>query len=154
MTQKELKALEQIVEKLQAINSKLDEFIQRLDSSNKKNKPQTESGELKSRGLVNGLLQICTQPGYDDKQYCNALHQLKELEFPLSSKQIAWILCYSFRHKECGDTIQAYILSTLNKVQNKKKLLESISSELTTHYTNQKNQEYIKVLVNWLEDFK
>lgn len=117
MTQKELNALEQIVEKLQAINSKLDEFIQKLDSiPTKKNKPQTESGELKSRGLVNGLLQICTQPGYDDKQYCNALHQLKELEFPLSSKQVTWIIFYGLmRHSIEGEATDQFFTNQISR---------------------------------------
>lgn len=117
MTKKELEALEQIVETLQAINSKLDEFIQKMDSiPTKKNKPQTESDELKSRGLVNGLLHICTQPGFEDKQYCDALHQLKELGFPLSAKQIAWIMFYGLmRHSLEGEATDQFFSNQISR---------------------------------------
>ena len=117
MTQKELETLKQIVEKLQSINSKLDEFIQKMDSiPTKKNKPQTESDELKSRGLVNGLLHICTQPGFEDKQYCDALHQLKELNFPLSAKQIAWIMFYGLmRHSLEGEATDQFFSNQISR---------------------------------------
>ena len=117
MTQDEFEQLKQIVEKLQAINSKLDEIIQKMDSiPTKKNKPQTESDELKGRGLVNGLLHICTQAGFDDKQYCNALHQLKELEFPLSSKQVTWILFYGLmRHSTEGEATDQFLTNQISR---------------------------------------
>lgn len=65
MTEEQAK---EIIDQLRSINSKLDALIG--------NKERTDSQELKDRGLVNGLLHICTQSGFDDKQYCGALKQL------------------------------------------------------------------------------
>ena len=117
MTKKELELLEQIVTNFETTNTKLDQLIQKLDSvGTKKNRPQTESDELKSRGLVNGLLHICTQPGFQDKEYCDALHQLKELNFPLSAKQVAWIIFYGLkRHSLEGQSTDQFFSDQISR---------------------------------------
>lgn len=117
MTKKELETLLQIATRLETVNSKLDDFIQKLDSfSTQKNKPQTESDELKSRGVVNGLLHICTQSGFDDKQYTDALHQLKELAFPLSAKQVTWIIFYGLmRHSNEGEATDQFFSNQISR---------------------------------------
>lgn len=137
-------------QQFEQIIQKLDQIIDLLQPK-PKNKPQTESDELKNRGLVNGLMEICTHPGYDDKQYCNALKQLKDLDFALSPKQMAWILCYTLRHATCGDSISSFIQSELQRVEDKKKFVDTICYELRKNYSNQKNAEYLEGVVEHLK---
>ena len=51
MTEQEAKELLEVVDQLKSINSKLDKIIQHTDSSQ-----MSQSQELKTRGIVNGLL--------------------------------------------------------------------------------------------------
>ena len=132
------------------IIAKLDQIIDLLQPK-PKNRPQTDSEQLKNRGLVNGLMEICTHPGYDDKQYCDALHQLKQLDFALSPKQMAWILCYTLRHATCGDSIRSFIQSEIDRVEDKKKFVDTICFELRKNYSNQKNAEYLEGVVGHLK---
>lgn len=132
------------------IIAKLDQIINLLQPKTK-NRPQTNSEQLKNKGLVNSLMEICTHPGYDDKQYCSALKQLKDLDFALSPKQMAWILCYTLRHATCGDSISSFIQSEIDRVEDKKKFVDTICFELRKNYSNEKNAEYLEGVVEHLK---
>lgn len=142
MTETEAKQLTEIVEQLKAINNKLDALI---------GKEKTDSQELKDRSIVNGLLHICTHKEYTDEQYCNALKQLKDLDFALSPKQMAWILCYTLRHATCGDSIRSFIQSEIDRVEDKNKFVDTICFELRKNYSNEKNAEYLEGVVGHLK---
>lgn len=134
-------------EQFEQIIYKLDQIISLLQpKTSKPNKKQKAD-----QSEINNLMHICTHPGYDDKQYCDALHQLKQLDFALSPKQMAWILCYTLRHATCGDSISSFIQSELDRVEDKKKFVDTICFELRKNYSNQKNAEYLEGVVEHLK---
>lgn len=134
-------------EQFEQIMQKLDQIINLLQpKTGKPNKKQKvdQSG-------INNLMHICTHPGYEAKEYCDALKQLRELDFALSAKQMAWILCYTLRHLDCGDSISAFVQTELSKVEDRKKFVDSICFELRKNYSNQKNAEYLEGVVEHLK---
>lgn len=145
MTEQEKTELMKIVEQLKAINDKLDTLIGNT-------KPLTDSDELKNRSLVNGLLHICTQKEFNDKQYTDALRQLCELPFGLSAKQLAWVLMYTPRHPECGEDIEHFIQRQFNKQKDKTQYIEQIASVLKSKYTNDNNADFIEKMIVRLKE--
>lgn len=143
MTETEEKQLTEIVEHLKAINNKLDTLI---------GKERTDSQELKDRGIVNGLLHICTHNEFTDKQYTDALRQLNELPFGLSTKQLAWVLMYTPRHPECGEDIEHFIQKQYSKQKDKAQYIEQIASVLRSKYTNDNNADFIEKMIVRLKE--
>lgn len=116
MTKKELEQVKELIDQVKSINEKLDSIATKLDSKPSKKQTYTESDELRDRGIVNGLMHICTHPNFDDKQYCGALKQLRDLDFVLSPKQIAWILFYGLmRHNEQGESTDQFFSDQINR---------------------------------------
>lgn len=143
MTETEKTELMEIVEQLKAINNKLDSII---------GKDKTDSQELKNRGILNGLLHICTQPNFDDKQYTDALRQISELPFGLSAKQISWVLMYTPRHPECGEVIQKFIIRQFEKQKDTTEYIDSIAEILRTKYANDNNNGFIEKMIARLKE--
>ena len=143
MTENEAKQLLEIVEHLKAINNKLDAII---------GKEKTDSQELKDRGIVNGLLHICTHKEFTDKQYTDALRQLSELPFGLSTKQIAWILVYCNSHPQCGEQIELFIKRQFEKAKDKNEYKKGIAEVLRSKYKNDNNDQYIEKLIQRIQE--
>ena len=152
MTKKELEQVKELIDSVKSINEKLDSIVTKLDSKPAKNQTYTESDELKDRGIVNGLLHICTHPNYDNKQYCGALKQLRDLDFALSPKQTAWILAYTFRHPEAGESIIAFLEAEFKKTNDKDKYVNTIAFELRKHYATEHNGEFIEGIVKRIKE--
>lgn len=146
------KQITELIEVLNSINSKLDILIAQSAKDTKKHVEVTESDELKTRGLINGLLHICTHPEYDDKQYCQALKQIKELDFPISAKQTAWILAYTFRHPDASESIVSFIEAELKKSGDKEKYVNTIAFELRKHYATERNGEFIEGIIKRIKE--
>lgn len=142
MTDQELKEL---VKQVKAINNKLEFIINKLDG-------KKEPNELRDRGIVNGLLHICTQPNYTDKQYTDALKQIGELPFGLSPKQISWCLVYCNRHPNCGEEIQLFIKRQFEKAKDKNEYINQIASVLRSKYSNDNNADYIEKLIQRIQE--
>lgn len=143
MTETEAKQLMEIVEHLKAINNKLDAII---------GKERTDSQELKDRGIVNGLLHICTHKEFTDKQYIDALRQLSELPFGLSTKQVAWILVYCNAHPDCGEQIELFIKRQFGKAKDKNEYKKGIAEVLRSKYKNDNNDQYIEKLIQRIQE--
>lgn len=118
------------------IIQKLDQIINLLQPKTK-NRPQTNSEQLKNKGLVNSLMEICTHPGYDDKQYCSALKQLKDLDFALSPKQMAWIMFYGLlRHSTEGEATDQFLSNQISRRNkgNRNDYVEEIRKLIQQNY--------------------
>ena len=152
MTKKELELVKELVDQVTAINNKLDSIIAKLDSKPAKKQTSTESDELNTRGIVNELIHICTHPNYDNKQYCGALKQLRDLDFALSPKQTAWILAYTFRHPEAGESIIAFLEAEFKKTNDKDKYVSTIAFELRKNYATERNGEFIEGIVKRIKE--
>ena len=146
MTQEELNELKEMVKQVRSINNKLDSIIGHLDGN------RTDSQELKDRGIVNGLLHICTHKEFDDKQYCDALLQLSEMPFGLSTKQVAWILVYCKYHPECGENIELFIKRQFEKAKDKNEYIDGIAEVLRMKYKNEGNDQYIEKLIQRIQE--
>lgn len=140
MTQEEFDELKEMVKQVQSINSKLDSIINQMDS-------KSDSQELRDRGILNGLLHICTHKEFSDKEYCDALRQLSQLPFGLSSKQMAWILVYCNRHPQCGEQIELFIKRQFEKSKDKNEYIKQIASVLRSKYSNDNNYDFIEKLI-------
>lgn len=143
MTETEAKQLTEIVKQLNSINNKLDTLI---------GKERTDSQELKDRGIVNGLLHICTHKEFTDKQYTDALRQLNELPFGLSTKQIAWILVYCNAHPQCGEQIEIFIKRQIEKSKDYNEYKKGIAEVLRSKYKNDNNDQYIERLIQRIQE--
>lgn len=152
MTKNELEEMKELLDQVKAINSKLDVLIANIDGKQVKKQTTNDSDELKTRGLINGLIHICTHPNYDDKQYCSALKQLRDLDFALSPKQIAWILAYTFRHPDTGDSIVAFIEAEFKKTNDKDKYVNTIAFELRKNYATEHNGQFIEGIVKRIKE--
>lgn len=146
MTQTEKTELKEVVEQLKAINSNMLSIISRLDGN------RTDSQELKERGVLNGLLYICTHKEYDDKQYTDALKQISDLPFGLSAKQMAWVLIYTPRHHDCGEQIELFIRRQFEKQHNKNEYINQIASVLRSKYSNDNNADFIEKMIARLNE--
>ena len=144
MTEEEKNELMECVKQLKAINSKLDKILGHTE--------RTDSQELKDRGIVNGLLHICTQPNFTDKQYTDALRQLCELPFGLSTKQISWVLVYCNRHPQCGEDIELFIKRQFEKAKEKNEYINGIAEVLRSKYKNDNNDQYIEKLIQRIQE--
>ena len=140
MNEQEFNELKEMVKQVQSINSKLDSIINQMDN-------KSDSQELKERGIINGLLYICTHKEYSDKEYCDALRQLSQLSFGLSSKQMAWILVYCNRHPQCGEQIELFIKKQFEKAKDKNEYIQQLSKVLRQKYSNDNNYDYIEKLI-------
>lgn len=132
-------------EQFEQLTSKLDQLINLLQPKKAGKKVDT------NQNGINALLHTCTHPEYDDKQYCEALYKISKLDFSISPKQFSWIMAYTFRHPNCGDSIQAFITNILKKVQDKKQYIDTVSFELRKHYTTQSNGEFIEGIIAHLK---
>lgn len=146
MNEKEFEQLKEIVDQVKSINNRLDSIINRLDGN------RTDSQELKDRGIVNGLLHICTHKEFTDKQYTDALLQLCELPFGLSTKQVAWILVYCKYHPECGENIELFIKRQFEKAKDKNEYINGVAEVLRMKYKNEGNDQYIEKLIQRIKE--
>lgn len=146
MTQKEFEQLKEIVDQVKSINNRLDSIINRLDGN------KGDSQELKERSIVNGLLHICTHKEFTDKQYTDALRQLCELPFGLSTKQLAWILVYCNAHPECGEQIELFIKRQFEKAKDKNEYINGVAEVLRSKYKNDNNDQYIEKLIQRIQE--
>ena len=144
MTEEEKNELMECVKQLKAINSKLDTLIGHTE--------RTDSQELKERSIVNGLLHICTHKEFTDKQYTDALRQLCELPFGLSTKQLAWILVYCNAHPECGEQIELFIKKQFEKAKDKNEYINGVAEVLRSKYKNDNNDQYIEKLIQRIQE--
>lgn len=145
MNDKEFEELKEMLKQVRSINSKLDSIIGRLDG-------KSDSQELKERSIVNGLLHICTHKQFTDKQYCDALLQLNDLPFGLSTKQVAWILVYCKYHPECGENIELFIKKQFDKAKEKSEYINGIAEVLRMKYKNEGNDQYIEKLIQRIQE--
>lgn len=147
MTRSEKELIKELVDQVKAINNKLDELV--ANKNTKSTKKQTSSNENNN---VNELMHICTHPNFDDKQYCDALKQLRDLDFALSPKQVSWILAYTFRHPEAGDSIVAFLEAEFKKTNDKDKYVDTIAFELRKHYATENNGEFIEGIIKRIKE--
>lgn len=145
MTKEQFDELKEMVKQVQSINSKLDSIINQMDN-------KSDSQELKERGIINGLLHICTHKEYSDKEYCDALRQLSQLPFGLSSKQLAWILVYCGRHHQSGEQIELFIRKQFEKAKDKNEYIQQVASVLRGKYKNEGNDQYIEKLIQRIQE--
>ena len=130
-------------EQFKILQDKLNTIINLLGDQN----TRSQSSELKERGILNGLLHICTHNEFSDKEYCDALRQLSQFPFGLSSKQMAWILVYCNRHPQCGEQIQLFIKRQFEKAKDKSEYIKQIASVLRSKYSNDNNYDFIEKLI-------
>lgn len=144
-----MELIKELVDQVKAINSKLDELS---TSKNTKSTKKQSFNDSEETNIINEALHICTHPNFDDKQYCGALKQIKDLDFALSPKQTAWILAYTYRHPNCGDSIVAFIEAELKKTNDKDKYVNTIAFELRKHYATENNGEFIEGIIKRIKE--
>lgn len=117
-----------------------DQIIQKLDQIINLLQPKTSKPNKKQKvdqSGINNLMHICTHPGYEAKEYCDALKQLRELDFALSAKQMAWIMFYGLlRHSTEGEATDQFLsnqISRRNK-NNRNDYVEEIRKLIQQNY--------------------